>query len=133
MPLVYIRSDVSAAAETHSQNYTRMYSFDDATTQIPAYFQKVLDTPITGKHNYSVLGTRYSVLGTRHSTLDTRHSTSLTFFHNKQHSTFISSLIHKNAQSGFFYPFARFFRIWTVCPRLSAAMAERYFFKGDLP
>ena len=28
MPLVYIRSDVSAAAETHSQNYTRMYSFD---------------------------------------------------------------------------------------------------------
>ena len=26
--------------------------------------QKVLDTPITGKHNYSVLGTRYSVLGT---------------------------------------------------------------------
>ena len=61
MPLVYIRSDVSAAAETHSQNYTRMYSFDDATTQIPAYFQKVLDTPITGKHNYSVLGTRYSV------------------------------------------------------------------------
>ncbi|WP_206181763.1 hypothetical protein [Treponema medium] len=33
MPLVYIRSDVSAAAETHSQNYTRMYSFDDATTQ----------------------------------------------------------------------------------------------------
>ena len=35
MPLVYIRSDVSAAAETHSQNYTRMYSFDDATTQTP--------------------------------------------------------------------------------------------------
>ena len=46
MPLVYIRSDVSAAAETHSQNYTRMYSFDDATTQIPAYFQKVLDTRV---------------------------------------------------------------------------------------
>ena len=77
--------------------------------------------------------TRYSVLGTRYSVLGTRYSTSLTFFHNKQHGTFISSLIHKNAQSGFFYPFARFFRIWTVCPRLSAAMAERYFFKGDLP
>ena len=46
MPLVYIRSDVSAAAETHSQNYTRMYSFDDATTQIPAYFQEVLDTRV---------------------------------------------------------------------------------------
>ena len=40
----YIRSDVSAVSETHSQNYTRMYSFDDATTQIPAYFQKVVDT-----------------------------------------------------------------------------------------
>ena len=40
----YIRSDVSAVSETHSQNYTRMYSFDDATTQIPAYFQKILDT-----------------------------------------------------------------------------------------
>ena len=38
----YIRSDVSAVSETHSQNYTRMYSFDDATTQIPAYFQKVV-------------------------------------------------------------------------------------------
>nr|WP_298679424.1 hypothetical protein [uncultured Treponema sp.] len=25
----YIRSDVSADAETHSQNYTRMYSFDE--------------------------------------------------------------------------------------------------------
>ena len=85
------------------------------------YTEKVLDTPITGNTI-----TRYSVLGTR-------YSTSLTFFHNKQHGTFISSLIHKNAQSGFFYPFARFFRIWTVCPRLSAAMAERYFFKGDLP
>ena len=43
---VYIRSDVSAVSETHSQNYTRMYSFDDATTQIPAYFQKVLDIPV---------------------------------------------------------------------------------------
>ena len=31
----YIRSDVSAVSETHSQNYTRMYSFDDATTQMP--------------------------------------------------------------------------------------------------
>ena len=41
MPLVYIRSDVSAAAETHSQNYTRMYSFDDATTQMRRIFQKV--------------------------------------------------------------------------------------------
>ena len=92
------------------------------------YTEKVLDTPITGNTI-----TRYSVLGTRYSVLGTRYSTSLTFFHNKQHSTFISSLIHKNAQSGFFYPFARFFRIWTVCPRLSAAMAERYFFKGDLP
>ena len=40
----YIRCDVSAVSETHSQNYTRMYSFDDATTQIPAYFQKVVDT-----------------------------------------------------------------------------------------
>ena len=40
MPLVYIRSDVSAAAETHSQNYTRMYSFDDATTQMRRIFQK---------------------------------------------------------------------------------------------
>ena len=40
----YIRSDVSAVSETHSQNYTRMYSFDDATTQIPAYLQKVVDT-----------------------------------------------------------------------------------------
>ena len=76
MPLVYIRSDVSAAAETHSQNYTRMYSFDDATTQIPAYFQKVLDTPISGNTitRYSVLGTRYSVLGTRYSVLGTRYS-----------------------------------------------------------
>ena len=42
MPLVYIRSDVSAAAETHSQNYTRMYSFDDATTQMRRIFQKVI-------------------------------------------------------------------------------------------
>ena len=42
----YIRSDVSAVSETHSQNYTRMYRFDDATTQIPAYFQKVLDIPV---------------------------------------------------------------------------------------
>ena len=42
----YIRSDVSAVSETHSQNYTRMYSFDDATTQIPAYFQKVVDIKI---------------------------------------------------------------------------------------
>ena len=40
MPLVYIRSDVSAAAETHSQNYTRMYSFDDATTQMRRIFSK---------------------------------------------------------------------------------------------
>ena len=40
----YIRSDVSAVSETHSQNYTRMYSFDDATTQIPAYLQEVVDT-----------------------------------------------------------------------------------------
>ena len=40
MPLVYIRSDVSAAAETHSQNYTRMYSFGDATTQICCIFAK---------------------------------------------------------------------------------------------
>ena len=42
MPLVYIRSDVSAAAETHSQNYTRMYSFDDAATQMRRIFQKVI-------------------------------------------------------------------------------------------
>ena len=37
----YIRSDVSAVSETHSQNYTRMYSFDDATTQMCRIFQKV--------------------------------------------------------------------------------------------
>ena len=54
--------------------YTLSIYFDVATTQIPAYFQKVLDTPITGKHNYSVLGTRYSVLGTRYSVLGTRYS-----------------------------------------------------------
>ena len=36
-------------------------------TDCAAYFQKVLDTPITGNTitRYSVLGTRYSVLGTR--------------------------------------------------------------------
>ena len=33
MPLVLTRSDVSRERETRSQNYTRMYSFDDATTQ----------------------------------------------------------------------------------------------------
>ena len=34
------RSDVSASAETRHQKCTRMYTFDDATTQMPAYFQK---------------------------------------------------------------------------------------------
>ena len=54
--------------------YTLSIYFDVATTQIPAYFQKVLDTPITGNTitRYSVLGTRYSVLGTRYSVLGTR-------------------------------------------------------------
>ena len=33
MPLVLTRSDVSRERETRSQNYTRTYSFDDATTQ----------------------------------------------------------------------------------------------------
>ena len=35
------RSDVSVSAETRHQKCTRMYTFDDATTQIPAYLQKV--------------------------------------------------------------------------------------------
>ena len=45
-------------------------------TDCAAYFQKVLDTPITGNTitRYSVLGTRYSVLGTRYSVLGTRYS-----------------------------------------------------------
>ena len=66
MPLVYIRSDVSAAAETHSQNYTRMYSFDDATTQMPAYFQKGLDMTLTG-----------GIIFTAHSSQLTAHSSQL--------------------------------------------------------
>ncbi|QSH97770.1 hypothetical protein DWB79_08435 [Treponema medium] len=70
MPLVYIRSDVSAAAETHSQNYTRMYSFDDATTQIPAYFQKVLDTRIID----GTILTAHSSQLTAHSSQLTAHS-----------------------------------------------------------
>ena len=62
-------------------------------------FQKVLDRHVTGNTI-----TRHSTLDTRHSTLDTRHSTSLTSFHQKNsvNSIFISSLIHKNAQLGFF-------------------------------
>ena len=57
--------------------YTLSIYFDVATTQIPAYFQKVLDTPITGNTitRHSTLDTRHSTLDTRHSTLDTRHST----------------------------------------------------------
>ena len=35
------RSDVSVSAETRHQKCTRMYTFDDAATQIPAYLQKV--------------------------------------------------------------------------------------------
>lgn len=33
------RSDVSASAETRYQKCTWMYTFDDATTQMPAYLQ----------------------------------------------------------------------------------------------
>jgi|GEM_PF-3154615 len=92
-------------------------------TDCAAYFQKVLDTPITGNTI-----TRYSVLGTRYSVLDTRYS--LTSFHNKQNSTFISSLIHENAQSGFFYPFARFFVYGHFVRTFRPLWLKRYFCKG---
>ena len=84
------------------------------------YLQKVLDTPITGNTI------------TRHSTLDTRHSYNLTSFHNKNNvnNTFTSSLIHKNAQSGFFYPFACFFVYGQFVRVFRLFKAERYFCKG---